>query len=230
MRRLLSVLSMSVVGMAVLAGCTGTPPTHRGGDAAPAGRSAGGSAGASPSSTRESADAAQENADSGHSTGSRNASGQSDAQGTVLTHEGYGNLTIGMSLTQARESGGLLANGCSSPESDRYPRGFRMCKLQDLPRAGSACFSPDHGLAAIMVSTTDQPVSVRTTEGIRIGSTWGRVKTAYPDGEVFGVHGGEMTAHLDAGSDQLDYYFSASGEKKVVFMALTNNYARCGNL
>lgn len=48
MRRFLSVCSVAVVAAVALAGCTGTSPAHRGGDAAPAGR-----AGATPSRSAE---------------------------------------------------------------------------------------------------------------------------------------------------------------------------------
>lgn len=84
---------------------------------------------------------------------------------------GYGAVKLGMTVTQAKKTGGVVKKlpgdgGCSGWDLKNFP----------TPKdAVGVYISPKVGLAAIFAAK-----GMRTPEGIGIGSTAKQVKTAYP--------------------------------------------------
>jgi hypothetical protein len=91
----------------------------------------------------------------------------------TLGPRGFGDITLGMTKSAALATGELVIN---DPSSEDHCTGYDLTAFPTPPEEASVYISPTSGVVAIFAATT-----MRTPEGIGLGSTLASVKATYPE-------------------------------------------------
>lgn len=131
------------------------------------------------------------------------------ARAGVLGPTGYGTLTIGMSHRAAMATG-QVASGARGPH------------LAGHPDAG-LCLSRADGLMAIFLGK-----GMRTSEGLRIGSSAARLRHLYPDLKPYGVtEPGHSSGIYRAPAGDGDWYEIDVDHQRVSVVILRQDRQTC---
>jgi hypothetical protein len=91
----------------------------------------------------------------------------------ILGPQGFGQIKLGMTKSQALATGELVVN---DPSSDEHCTGYDLKAFPTPPEEVSVYISPNNGVVAIFATK-----AMHTPEGIALGSTLAKVKAAYPE-------------------------------------------------
>ncbi|GAA4944580.1 hypothetical protein [Actinoplanes utahensis] len=222
MRRAILALA-ALSGIALTAGCAGDPQ-HVAGEARPAG-GATAAPSTAPAFTPAVSPATSSSPSAGSSPSPSKTSEKPKSTTLVFGPTGVGKLKIGMSVKDAVATGEMGSVGAAEPSVEGCGSSvINAAKSADV----KAIHSSDRGLVYIPAWGR-----VATPEGIRIGSTYEKVKKAYPD-LVFRVHeenfvfngDADASSGRDAGGDEVHYRFSFD-DYKLVEMALEHDHQNC---